>query len=73
MEQANSAPAVLAPPLNIGLQTDDRVSPLQDGLQLFQNGSGSSDVPVTPQFSCIFTEPLKHNIKFCINEHGMHT
>lgn len=61
------------------------VSPLQDGLQLFQDGSGPSDVAISTQFSRAFTESLKtkqlkritfiflHPIQFCINEHGIHS
>lgn len=37
------------------------VSPLQKGLQFFQNGSGSRDIPVTPQF---LTKPLQKRSRF---------
>lgn len=41
---------------------EDNVSPLENGLQLLENGSGSNNVAVAGQFGRILTEPLKHNV-----------
>lgn len=44
------------------------VSPLQDGLELFQNGFGSSNVSGTAQLCCTVTQPLNHHIQYKVNK-----